>query len=144
MLRVLTVSSWNSSLWDLNQSNLRAHSSWKQYFLPFFAILVQTSDSASSSELGFDSGTLLDLLGRKSPSTHIGCHQWFQILWFAPSTCQCKKNFFLNGKFTGRTCVTKCKMWSHCLKFWSQNATSWSQLEPRKFNLMLHDQTKVT
>ena len=36
----------------------------KQYFLPFFATLV-SSDLDSSSELGFDSGTPLGLLGRK-------------------------------------------------------------------------------
>ena len=61
----------------LNQSNSRSHSSQKQYFLPFFAT-PYSSDSDSSSELGFDSGTLLGLSGRNK-------HQKFVSTLFAES-----------------------------------------------------------
>ena len=59
-------SSCISSLWDLNQPNLRTHSSLKNIiFWPFFATLL-SSDLDSSSELGFDSfGTFLGLSWEK-------------------------------------------------------------------------------
>ena len=40
------------------------------------------------------------------------------------------------GKFTGHTCATGCKIQSHTLKFWSQNATIWSQYRSDIFDIL--------